>query len=135
MTFHLTLMRFLARAFAYLYETAVSLFLIALSLLAMTSDVNQLRLPMLPWEGATLAHAVLTLGILGIIAVLLAITGRFRAALPVWALVVLILMVRGWFASSYTFASSSAFYGAASVTAGALLSFLCSFFVAFRPDY
>jgi hypothetical protein len=128
-------MRFLARAFAYLYETAVSLFLIVLSVLAMTGDVNQFRLPMLPWEGATLAYAVLTLGILGIAAVLLALTRRLRAALPVWALVVLILMVRGWFASSYTFANSSAFQGAAWVTFGALLAFVCSFFVAFRRDY
>lgn len=128
-------MRFLARGYAYLYEIAVSLFLIGLALLAMSSDVNQLRLPMLPWEGATLAEAVLALGILGTAAVILAFSGHFRVGLPVWALVVLVLMFRGWFASSYSFASPAAFYAAAWITAGALLAFICSFFVLFgrRP--
>jgi len=122
-------MAFLLRAYAYLFEFAVSLVFIAIALLAMTGDENNLRLPMLPWEGATLAHAVLALGIIGMVIVVLAATGAFRITLPVWALVVLILMFRGWFASSYVFANASGFYTAVAITVAAFLAFLASFAV------
>ena len=122
-------MALIFRGYAYLFELAVSLVLIVISLLAMTGDVSNLRLPMFSWEGATLAHAILGLGVLGIIVVALAITGKFRIALPVWALAVVILMFRGWFASSYVFANSSGFNTALAVTVAAFLAFLCSFAV------
>ena len=134
MCFHIFAMRLFARIYAYLYEIAISLFLIALALVAISTDVRQLRLPMLPWEGSMLARALLILGILGVASVLLAVTGRFRPALPVWALVVLVLMFRGWFASSYTFSSASAFYGALWVTIGALLALICSVFVLLKRN-
>src|SRR5579884_1905190 len=109
-------MRLVCRAYAFIYETVFSITLIGLALLAMSATVENLRLPLLPWEGATLAYALIAIGILGIVVVLLAATGWFRWALPVWALVVFILMVRGWFTSSYTFASSSGFYLALWIT-------------------
>jgi len=122
-------MQLLFRAYAFLFEILVSLALIALSVLAMTGDTANFRLPMLPWEGVVLARATLILGIVGLVAVLLAMTRAFRAALPVWALVVFILLFRGWFASSYAFANGSGFYSALAITVAALLAFLLSFSV------
>lgn len=127
-------MRFLMRAYAYLFQLVICIAMIALALVAITGTVNNFRLPMLPWEGSTLAAAVLVLGIVGLIAVLLALAGVFRAALPVWAFIVLVLLVRGWFASSYTFANASGFYAAVWVTFGALLAFIFSFSVFRRAE-
>jgi hypothetical protein len=123
------LMRTIFRAYAYLFEIAASLVLIALAVLAFTGNVANFRLPILPWEGASLARATLVLGLLGLFAVALAITGLFRAALPIWALVIFVLLFRGWFASSYTFTNSSGFATAAWITVASLLAFFLSFAV------
>ncbi|HZU26744.1 MAG TPA: hypothetical protein VFA04_14560 [Bryobacteraceae bacterium] len=120
-------MRTLFRAYACLFEIAVSLVLIALAVLAYTGDVANFRLPILPLEGAALARATLALGIVGLVMLGLPITGVFRPALPIWSLIVFVLLFRGWFASAYTFANSSGFSIAVWITAGALLAFILSF--------
>jgi hypothetical protein len=127
------IMGLISRAYTYLFEFAASAALIALALLAMTGDVANFRLPILPWEGATLARACLALGIIGLVVIVLAITRLFRVTLPVWALVVFILLFRGWFASSYTFTNASGFRIALWITLASLVAFLCSFSI-FRRD-
>ena len=113
------------RLYSYLYHTVLALFLLALSSVALISS-NQLKLPMLPWSGPDLNYWLLWGSLLGILSVILAVTGIFRYLFPVWCLVVLGLMVRGYILTPYPFASKDAFYSSLWIIAGAFLAFLAS---------
>ena len=115
----------LLRLFAFLFELALSLFLLGLGIAASANGANGLNLGMLPWEGRTLTRAILILGMLGLACVLLA-GSRLRWIFPLWCLFVLILMIRGFFLSSYSFADANQFQFALGLTAGALIAFLGS---------
>jgi hypothetical protein len=113
------------RVFAYLFGLALSLFLIGLAIVAWASSPNNLTLGMLPWEGAAQGRIILILGIAGLASVLLA-GSRLRWIFPLWSLSVLIMIVRGFFLSSYSFGSASEFTLAVGLTIGALIAFLGS---------
>lgn len=111
--------------FAWVFELLLSLFLLGVGIIAWDSEKADLNLAMLPWEGATLKRMLPILGAVGIACVLLA-ASRLRWILPLWCLFVLILIVRGFFLSSYSFAGANQFQFAIWLTAGALLAFLGS---------
>ncbi len=115
----------LLRVYAYLFHLALSLFLVGVGFIAVTSQ-NNLTLGMLPWQGAALTRAILILGVLGIICVALAVTGIARWIFPLWTLVVLGMLVRGFFVSSYSFSGAGEFKTAVWLTIGALVAFLAS---------
>ena len=116
---------FLLRVFAYLFELALSLFLIGLGIVSWASGPNNVKLGMLPWEGAVLTWTIVILGIVGVACVLLA-GSKLRWIFPPWCLFVLVMMVRGFFLSSYSFAGASQFQSAVSLTVCALVAFLGS---------
>jgi hypothetical protein len=116
---------FLLRVFAYLYQLVLSLFLIALGIVAWSSGHTDLNLALLPWEGAALTRIIPVLGIVGLACLLLA-GSRLRWFFPLWCLLVLILMIRGFFLSSYSFAGTNEFQFAVWLTAGALIAFVGS---------
>jgi LPXTG-motif cell wall-anchored protein len=111
--------------YAYLFHLALSLFLVGVGFVAVTSQ-NNLTLGMLPWQGAALTRAILILGVVGIICVALAVTGIARWIFPLWTLVVLGMLVRGFFVSSYSFSGAGEFKTAVWLTIGALVAFLAS---------
>ena len=114
------------RICAYIYHAVLCLFLLGLGMVGMSNGPNSLKLPMLPWEGATLTRAVAILGAVGIVCVILAITGKLRWLFPLWAGFVLVMMFRGFFLSTYTFADAGEFKFDVWLTVGALLAFLVS---------
>jgi hypothetical protein len=115
----------LLRTYSYLFEVGLALLLIGLAIVAWASGPNNLALGMLPWEGAALRWIILILGVMGLASVLLA-GSRLRLIFPLWSLFVLIMMVRGFFLSSYSFASANEFQLAVWLTIGALIAFLGS---------
>lgn len=115
----------LLRLYSYLYHLILSLLLLGLGIAAYSSG-KALSLGMLPWEGEKLTQALVALGIIGLVCVFGAITGLFRWLFPIWTLAVLILMVRGFFLSSYSYAGADSFKTAVWVTVGALVAFLSS---------
>lgn len=120
-----TAIGFLLRTFSYLFELILSLFLIGISFVALTAD-KPLKLDMLPWEGMRLNQWVLGLGIIGVLLVFLAALGPLRYLFPLWTLFVFIMMLRGFFLTSYHFANDEQFRGAAWLTFGAFGAFLAS---------
>jgi hypothetical protein len=120
-----TAIGWLLRVYSYLFHLILSLFLVGISIVAMSSG-KALTLKMLPWEGDQLNHWMLSLGILGIICVFLAVTGLFRWIFPLWTLLVFVLMLRGFFLTSYDFGGEANFKGAAWLTFGAFAAFLSS---------
>jgi hypothetical protein len=115
----------LLRVFDYLFELALSLFLLGLGIVAWASSPANLTIGMLPWEGAALTRALLILGIMGLACVLLA-GSRMRWIFPLWCLLVLVIMIRGFFLSSYSFAGADQFQFAVWLTVAALIAFLGS---------
>ena len=112
----------LLRIYAYLFELALSLLLLGLGIVA---GPNTLNLGMLPWEGAALKKMVLILGALGLGSVLFA-RGWLRWIFPLWCLFVLVMMVRGFFQSSYSFTGAGEFRFAVWLTVAAFVAFLGS---------
>jgi len=113
--------------FSYLYHFLLGLILTVIASLALASGQNNLNVAMLPWKGEQLTYWVLALGIGAIIFVLLAVTNLFRWAFPIWCLIVLWLMFRGFFvAGTYTFSGPSSFRGVLWLFLGAIVAFLAS---------
>ena len=115
----------LLRLYAYLYHLLLALFLLGIGLAALANS-KELNLGMLPWEGAKLTWGVLVLGLVGLVCVLLAVAGFMRWLFALWALLVLGLMIRGFFLTPYTFSGSDQFWGAVWLTVGAFGAFLGS---------
>ncbi|MGI8741322.1 MAG: hypothetical protein ACR2NN_01895 [Bryobacteraceae bacterium] len=115
----------LLRLYSYLYHLILSLFLLGLGIAAYSST-RALRLGMLPWDGEKLTQAVLALGVIGLVCLFGAVSGLFRWLFPIWTLAILVLMVRGFFLSSYSFSGPDPFKRSVWLTIGALVAFLSS---------
>ena len=113
------------RGYSYLYHLVLCLFLLGVSIVAMTST-SMLKLSMLPWSGSELATWLLWGSLAGLLSLVLAVTGIFRLLFPIWTLVVLILMFQGFILKSYTFEGKPGFYNVLLLIGGALLAFLAS---------
>jgi len=100
----------------------LALFLIGIGMVALSGGTT-LTLGMLPWTGEVVTRAVVGLGAAGILCVALAVTGAARWLFPLWTLFVLIMMLRGFFLSAYTFSSASEFKSAVWMTVGAFVAF------------
>src|SRR5262245_6419838 len=62
-----------------------------------------LRLDMLSWTGSTAITVLLLGGIFGLLTVVLAVRGTLRPLFFLWALVVTIYLVKGYFLGGYRF--------------------------------
>ena len=115
----------LMRLYAYLFHLVLGLFLLGLALVALVSATN-LHLDMLPWTGKELTNWLLIGSLLGLLSIALAVTGKFRFLFPLWNLIVLVMLVRGYLLQPYTFGGKDAFYQILWIIAGAFLAFLAS---------
>ena len=113
------------RLLAYLFHFILALFLLGLASIALMSN-RPLHLDMLPWKGENLSTWLIWGALGGLASVVLAVTGWFRYLFPLWTLVVLVLMVRGYLLQPYTFEGKDAFYQTLYLIGGALLTFLIS---------
>jgi len=118
----------LLRVFCYLFHAILSLSLLGLGVVAVHSDVKDLKLETLPWKGVELNHWLIGLGLLGLLSVILAVTGTFRVLLPLWSIYVLGVLVKGVFLSStVTFSGRDDFHDWLWLIGGALLATIGSF--------
>ncbi len=120
-----TLVARIFRLYAYLYHLILALYLLGISTVAYMSQ-NTLKLSFLPWTGQSLFPWLIGGAIIGIISIVLAVTGIFRYLFPFWAFVVLAMLVRGFLIQSYSFESRDEFTLIMWIIVGALLAFLAS---------
>ena len=118
-------MRAVARAFAHLYVVLISLAALGLAWVALSSGAH-LRLPMFYAEGGRLTYWLLATGIVGLATVVLAVVGVARWPMSLWALVTFVVLLRGYFLSSYVFSGASGFWSAVWFAGGALAACVCS---------
>jgi hypothetical protein len=92
------------RFFSYLFHALLALFLFAVSGLAWaTGSAQNLNLGMLPWTGATLTYVVFFSALFGLVSLLLALRGSLRFLFLLWALAVLVFLLKGYLLSGYRF--------------------------------
>src|SRR5258708_35689851 len=116
----------LLRVYSYLYHFALSLVLFGMSGIALASGASTFTLAMLPWKGTERIRWVFYGSLIGLLSVILAVTGIFRYLFPLWALAVLVMMVRGFLIQGYVFSGKDEFYAVLALIAGALGAFLAS---------
>lgn len=113
------------RFYSYLYHLALALFMLGLSTIALLSS-NVLKIPVLPWTGSELTQWLFWGSITGLLSIVLAITGIFRYLFPLWALIVLVMLVRGYLLQPLPFDGKDEFQKVLLLIAGALIAFLAS---------
>jgi hypothetical protein len=128
------LFKSLVRFYAYVFHGLLALFLLGVGLVPLLTGTHNLRLEMLPWEGEALTLWLLGLALLGLVSVLLAVTGKARVPLFAWSLLVLLVMLWGYFWRPYRWAGQDAFKTTLMLVAGAFLAVLGAWFsLARRP--
>jgi|ERR1700722_8089688 hypothetical protein len=117
----------LLRVFCYFFHTILCLVLIVLGVVAVRSNVSDMKLETLPWQGTELNHRLIGLGVIGLLSVALAITGKLRFLLALWSIYVLAILLSGvFFNSKVTFAGRQDFDNWLLLIGGAVLAFIGS---------
>ncbi len=112
------------RFYSLAYHGVLALFFLGISLVALLSG-QPLQIKALPWTGDSLTHWVLGLSLFGLLSILLSLVSRsLRVLFAIWTFVVLVLMVKGLFFSSYTFANMESFKWGLALTVGAFVAFI-----------
>ncbi len=114
------------RGLSYLFHLALCLFLLGISSLAWLDGRHTLRIDLLPWTGKALTQWLFFGSLAGILAVVLAATGKFRYLFPVWGLAVFVMLARGFFWAPYSFEGDAHFKQAIYLTLAALVAFVVS---------
>ncbi|MDQ2898858.1 MAG: hypothetical protein M3Y07_03545 [Acidobacteriota bacterium] len=128
----MVILRNVLRIYSYIFEAILCLMAIAISAVTLMSGNVQLQVGWLPWTAPRLAWWLLSLGILGLICVLIAAAGKWRVPLIIFSLAVFVVLARGFFYSSYTFAGSGEFRRALLLLAGAFLAMIGAL-ISIRP--
>ena len=99
----MSLVRVLLRLLAYVYHAGLTLFLLAVSGLALSSGSNQLNLKMLPWSGDTLIFVLFFGSLIGLLTLILALGRKLPFLFFLWNLAVAFFLIKGYIFSSYGF--------------------------------
>jgi hypothetical protein len=117
----------LLRIFSYLFAGALALFAFAISTLSLRTG-GELNLGFLPWTGKPLSYWLLGLALVGLITVLLAMSGTMRFLFFLWNLGIFVLLFKGMFLSLYRFTGGAvSFKAGVGLTVGLLLATIGSF--------
>ena len=114
--------RALIRIYSYLFHGLLALGLLAISGLALADGRHNLNLKMLPWEGKQLTFWLFFSGLAGIISLALAVRGTLRFLFLFYTLAVWVMLMRGFFFSSYVFANPGQFRDAVYLSTAALMA-------------
>jgi Na+/glutamate symporter len=118
----------LLKFYAYLFHLALSTFLIGTAILARTSH-QALHLEMIPLNQERMISRVSMLSLLGFGCTLLALVRIFEFVFPLWSLAVVVLLVWGFFFTSYSFNGIGGFEWALLLIMAAIFAFYGSVLV------
>jgi len=120
----LRFIRHLLRVFSYIFLAIHSLVALALSAVIVASPHDRVKIAWLPWEGESLGAVLAVFGLVGLILVFLAVIGRARILLMLFALISLLILTRGFFFTSWHFSRHEDFQNAFHFVVGFLLAFI-----------
>jgi hypothetical protein len=116
------------RVFSYLYNAVLAFFLLGVSSLAWITGLHNLNIGILPWQKAALTYWMFALGLMAVAATLASIFGKARIVFLLWNLLVLVMLVKGFVFSRFTFTNQSQFTLAIWLLAGTLLACVGAWF-------
>lgn len=90
------------RIFSFIFHALLIVFMLAASVLAWTSG-STLEIGVLPWTGDVLVRWLFFSGLTGAVIGVLALKRIVPALFLLWNVAVLVMLVRGYFLSSYGF--------------------------------
>ena len=100
----MALLRGLLRVYSWIFEALLCVLGIGVAIVSLTvGSSDPVMVDWLPWSGASLPTWLIGLGILGLIFVLLALAGRLRILLFLFAAAVFALLAKGFFFSTHSF--------------------------------
>ncbi len=120
----------LFKFYAYLFHLALSTFLIGIAILAKMSH-QPLHLEMVPFDQQEMISRVSLLSLIGFICIFLALVRIFEFMFPLWSLAVVVLLVWGFFFTSYSFNGISGLEWALLLILGAIFALYGSVLVLF----
>lgn len=121
------------RIFSFLFHILLMAFMLAASILAWSGGHN-LTIEILPWQGAALTWWLLFSGLAGLIIAGLALKGILPVLFVLWNAAVLVLLVRGYFFSSYGFGPGGGSLSTALCFVLAALVAMFGSWLQFRPS-
>lgn len=97
------------RFYSYLFALVSGLFLTGVATVLLLSGASNTRFDMLPlWKGSAAVYALLVIGLVGVVAALLAFAKKVKPLLVVFTLALFGLLVYGYFISPvYRFAGAT----------------------------
>ena len=99
----LAFVRHVLRGYSYVFEGILSLMAIGVGLLGAFSQNASMHVGWLPFDGPHVVRWLLVSGVVGLLCLVLAMLGRLRILLFLFALVSTLILVKGLFFGSYTF--------------------------------
>ncbi len=100
----MTILSGVLRYFSFLYHVVLALFLLGLGAVGLLTGKHNLQLDVVPWGGMILTFSLLVTALAGLVAVGLAYRGRARWLFFAYSLIILLVMVKGFIFSGYSFA-------------------------------
>ena len=98
---------FIMRVLSYLYNAVLAFFLLGVSSLAWASGQHNLNIGILPWQRAALTYWLFALGVTAVVVTVASIFGKARIVFFLWNLLVLVMLIRGYVFSPFSFSSKS----------------------------
>jgi hypothetical protein len=116
-------LRGVLRVYSWIFEVLLCLLAIGVSIVSLTVGASDpVQMDWLPWSGAALPAWLIGLGILGLVLVFLALIGRLRVLLFLFAVGVFALLAKGLFLGTHTFEDATEGRNAALIVLAALVA-------------
>ncbi len=116
-------MRGVLRVYSWIFEAVLCAMALAVASVTVLSGDLDLKLGWLPWDSKHATSWLFAFGLLGLLLVLLAVAGRMRALLFLFALAVAVLLLKGFFYGlGYSFENAGQARNALVLIAGAFLA-------------
>jgi hypothetical protein len=120
---HLRFLRGLLRVYSWIFETLACLLAIGVSIVSLSVGASDpVQVDWLPWSAAALPAWLMGLGVLGLILVGMALVGKWRFLLFLFAAGVFALLAKGFFFSTHSFEDSTEGRTALLIVLGSLLA-------------
>lgn len=121
----MAVLRGVFRVYSWIFEAVLCAMAIGVAAVTVFSGNEQLKLGWLPWDSNHLPGWLFGIGLFGLLCVLVAVTGRFRILLFLFALAVFILLAKGFFYGlGYSFQNEAQAKSASILTAAAFVAWL-----------
>ena len=116
----MNLLRTSLRYFSYAFSALFVFILLAVSVVWLASGPLTVNFYLLPWEGQALIYSLMGLALVGGFVLLMAVRGKTQGLFVGWSVLLLLLILRYYFFSPYSFTPDTGNYRVA------LLIILCA---------